>query len=292
MNELKRQFEKQHMENTLRHAYLFTGVDALNFAVWLSQKIICGCNNTGCITCNRIVNSNHPDVFMIEPDGQYIKVDQIRELLNQGSLKSYEGNGQVFIIRQAEKMNPQAANALLKFLEEPKPNVNILMTSNNKELLLETIISRVQTFNVGSTVVSSIATELGAMNIQVSTAAILSEFTSELALFNECEDKVDQWIEQVKALFQLPEAQALISVQTWDKLYENKDQKLFSCKLLQSYGKALLAHKKGDATAWGSLPSMDWQRIVTINKAINDFSKNVHSNGHYISQLEMLIRNK
>lgn len=292
MNELKRLFEKQISENTLRHAYLFAGVDSVSFARWLSKKILCGCDNAECITCSRISNNNHPDVFFIEPEGQYIKVDQIRELLNQGALKSYEGNGQVFIIRHADKMNPQAANALLKFLEEPKPNVNILMTTEHKELLLDTILSRVQTFNVGSTVISSIAGDLDTLHIQLSTAAVLSEFASDLALLKECEEKLDQWVAVVKDLFTQSPAAALISVQSWDKLFENKEQKLFSSRLLQSYGKALLAHKKGDATAWGSLPNVDWQQILQINRAINEFSKNLYSNGHYVSQLELLIRNK
>ena len=72
-----------------------------------------------CQSCHAIATQNHPDVRLIEPDGQYIKIDQIRDVIEAVSYRSYSGGRKVWILRHADRMRDDAANSLLKVLEEP-----------------------------------------------------------------------------------------------------------------------------------------------------------------------------
>lgn len=120
--QLQRSFE----HGRIAHAYLFEGEKGTGkheVGIWLAQHLFCTqmkdnlpcgkCNN-----CQRIEKKEHPDVLVIEPEGQTIKVDQIRRLQTEFSRSGYESRKK-FLIKEAEKMNSSAANSLLKFLEEP-----------------------------------------------------------------------------------------------------------------------------------------------------------------------------
>ena len=74
-----------------------------------------------CPSCRKIQRGSHPDVFFVEADGQFIRINAIREIQEQMKFKPLEARWRVFIIDDADKMNDQAANALLKTLEEPSP---------------------------------------------------------------------------------------------------------------------------------------------------------------------------
>ncbi len=103
----------------------------------------CGkCNN-----CQRIQSQEHPDVVEIEPDGQSIKVDQIRRLQTEFSRSGYESRKKVFFIQEAEKMNASAANSLLKFLEEPPGDFLSDFRNGIVGRILPTIQSRCQIFH-------------------------------------------------------------------------------------------------------------------------------------------------
>jgi DNA polymerase-3 subunit delta' len=87
---------------------------------------------------------NHPDVFTIYPEGasRSIKIEKIRGLIYQGSLKPYEARKRVFIIVDAEEMTEEAQNAFLRLLEEPPPNHILILTASNIAGLFPTVISR------------------------------------------------------------------------------------------------------------------------------------------------------
>jgi DNA polymerase III subunit delta' len=106
-----------------------------------------GCDE--CRACRKIELGTHPDVITVsvEEDATQIKIAQIRQLLGTLDLKPLEGRNKVFIIDPADSLNAEAANALLKGLEEPPENsFFILITVNVHELLL-TIRSRCQVYN-------------------------------------------------------------------------------------------------------------------------------------------------
>ncbi len=93
---------------------------------------------------NPLIVATHPDVLIFPPDGpmRIIGIDQARLLRNQARLSPSEGRRRIFVIKNAERANSEAANALLKTLEEPAPNLTIILTSVNPYLLPATIRSR------------------------------------------------------------------------------------------------------------------------------------------------------
>ena len=92
----------------------------------------------------RIIWSEHADVAMVRPYKQIIRVSPIRELEREANFRPFEGAGRVFIIEDADYMNDQASNALLKSLEEPQTSSHLILTTPNPTALLATIRSRCQ----------------------------------------------------------------------------------------------------------------------------------------------------
>ena len=133
------------------HAYLFE-VDSIetNYPLILAfaKMIICKhhyFDNTKCFDCNicnLIDNNTYSDLKIIEADGATIKKEQILKMQKELSLKTTDNNNQVYIIKEAEKMNASASNSLLKFIEEPEPGIYGILITTNRKALLETIISR------------------------------------------------------------------------------------------------------------------------------------------------------
>lgn len=136
----------------LAHAYLFLGPEGsgqAETANHFAKMVLCTAPDVearpcgDCSQCRRFESGNHPDVSVLEPDGATIKIAQIRELQHQFSRKSYEGT-KVYILHHADKMTVEAANSLLKFLEEPTAPVVAILLAESKTKLLPTIISRCQ----------------------------------------------------------------------------------------------------------------------------------------------------
>src|SRR5690349_7699736 len=143
----------------VRHAYLFTGPQRIGktlLAQRFAQTLLCTggpdpqrspldpCN--ACLACRKVLHGNHPDLHIIArpPDKQAILIEQVRALQSDSSRRTLEGRRNIFIIQDAQDMNLQAANCLLKTLEEPEHDVVLLLTVPDAGLLLPTILSRVQ----------------------------------------------------------------------------------------------------------------------------------------------------
>ena len=143
----------------VRHAYLFAGPDHIGkslLAHRFAQTLLCTggpdpsvspqipCNT--CLACRKVMHGNHPDIHIIRKatDKQFILIEQVRALQTASARKTLEGRRNVFIIENIDEMNLQAANCLLKTLEEPEPDVVLLLTVSDPGLLLPTILSRVQ----------------------------------------------------------------------------------------------------------------------------------------------------
>jgi DNA polymerase-3 subunit delta' len=135
-------------------AYLFTGIQgigktttAIAFALLLNcMDPVDGDGCMRCGSCKKIINKNHPDLFIIEPDRERkgIGINQIREINRDLAFSPAIGRYRIIIIDPAERMTDEAANAFLKTLEEPPPrNIFILNVRDPKELL-PTIVSRCQ----------------------------------------------------------------------------------------------------------------------------------------------------
>ena len=135
------------------HAYLFeTGgfYDSFNFVLSFVKTICCPnkyTNDINCKKCNQcqlIDSGNYPEIKIINPDGMWIKKDQLKELQEEFNKKAIIGNKKIYIINEAEKLNIGAANSILKFLEEPEEGIIALLITDNIYQMLETIRSRCQ----------------------------------------------------------------------------------------------------------------------------------------------------
>ena len=134
------------------HAYLFSGIEgcgkrktALAFvqAVFCGREEACGV----CSSCKKVASGQHPDLHLIEPDGAFIKIDQVRELQKELAYRPFEAPKKACIIDGAEKLNLSSGNALLKTLEEPPGNALMILITPQRPAVLQTILSRCQTLD-------------------------------------------------------------------------------------------------------------------------------------------------
>lgn len=131
------------------HSYLFTGIEGVGkslFAREFAKAILCeNEENTPCDKCKSCMqfeNSNHPDFMIINPDGNSIKIEQIRFLIEKISEKPIISEYKVYIINDSDKMTMEAQNSLLKTLEEPPEYAVLILITSNESKLLNTIKSR------------------------------------------------------------------------------------------------------------------------------------------------------
>ncbi|NRF94752.1 DNA polymerase III subunit delta' [Paenibacillus frigoriresistens] len=150
---------KQLLQNGLRqdklsHAYIFSGpvgTGRSEMAIALAKAIYCqhgtdeSCGE--CLECRKVEHRNHPDLHMVTPDGASIKIEQIRELQKEFAYRATASGTKIYILYHADKMTVQAANSLLKFLEEPTSRVVAILITENGNALLPTIQSRAQWIN-------------------------------------------------------------------------------------------------------------------------------------------------
>ena len=144
-NILLRALSSQHVA----HAYLFSGPDGIGkrmIALAFARALLCenGTSCGGCSACIKVDHNNHPDIHLLNADDSSIKIDQIRALQQELSLRPLEGSYKICLIDGAEYFTIGAANALLKTLEEPQPGTLIILLTNRPEKLLPTIRSRCQ----------------------------------------------------------------------------------------------------------------------------------------------------
>lgn len=135
----------------LAHAYLFTGPEGVGkatCAIALASALNCleafgeGCDT--CDSCHKIQHGLHPDLMHIQPDGILIKIDQVRVLERHMGFSPHEGRYRLVLIDEAEKLNLNAANALLKSVEEPRPRTLFVLVSSAGHRVAPTLVSRCQ----------------------------------------------------------------------------------------------------------------------------------------------------
>ena len=157
-DEVVRGFSTVLRDGNLHHAYLLVGpahVGKLTLATQLAQAVNCLRSDVApcgeCVSCVKIAAGGHADVRVISVDAEaaegprtVIGIDAVRELIGSAHLRPYEGRCRVFIFNEADRMTTDAANALLKVLEEPPADVLLLLLSANEDAVLPTVKSRCQ----------------------------------------------------------------------------------------------------------------------------------------------------
>lgn len=148
--------KKVVISNNYSHAYLFetNGYEkGFELAKEFAKMLLCPSQNKEnincqkCYQCQTIDDNNFAELKIVNPDGSWIKKEQLNELQEEFSKKALLGNKKIYLINQADKLNTSTANSILKFLEEPQDGIIAILITENRYQLLDTIISRCQIVN-------------------------------------------------------------------------------------------------------------------------------------------------
>ena len=147
---IKNQLKSTIKNQKASHSYLFTGIEGIGkklIAKEFCKTLLClnpeengYCNK--CKSCIEFNTNNNPDAIYIEPEGNAIKINQIREMQIKVQEKPIISTHKTYIINDADKMTTEAQNCLLKTLEEPPKFVTIILIGTNENAILSTIKSR------------------------------------------------------------------------------------------------------------------------------------------------------
>jgi DNA polymerase III subunit delta' len=181
------------------HAYLFygpPGVGKRTVAYRVGAELVAGGDE---VARDRALRGLHPDLDEIEPEGQFTTIGQARGVVQGAASRPFEGARRVFILR-ADTLNVQAANALLKTLEEPEGGAVFILLASSREAVLPTVASRAQAVRfdpVPRNKVVSFLTERGHSERDASLAAALGRGSVGLALRYVEEDELKELRETV-----------------------------------------------------------------------------------------------
>lgn len=197
----------------ISHAYLFEGAQGVGqeeMATFMAAMIFCTgeapkpCGH--CAHCQRIQRQEYGDIVWVTPTDGSLKIDQIRAVKQDLSLSAIESESKVFVIQQAERMTPGAANSLLKFLEEPNANVYLFLLTTQREGILPTIRSRCQIVHFPALNQEQMLQALEEAGITRERARLLGALTSDIAeaealnadeVFNTQVEKAWPWLQLI-----------------------------------------------------------------------------------------------
>ncbi len=141
-------FARAMRDDALGHAYLFCGREGLGkaaFALDLAVALVSDCDGCGaCPACDRARRGLHPDLHILEREGESIRREQVDPLIADLGLKPFLSSRRVWIIAEVEHLTPEAANKLLKSIEEPPADVYFFLVTDHLEQVVPTIVSRCQ----------------------------------------------------------------------------------------------------------------------------------------------------
>ena len=148
----RKELDKIIKSNSLLHSYLFFGKDGIGkkiIAKDFAKKILCEKNNGNCEckSCKCFEANNHPDFQIINEQGDNITINQIRDLIKNVYEKPILSTKKIYIINDADKMNAESQNCLLKTLEEPPEYICFILIVSNIDMILSTIKSRCNKIN-------------------------------------------------------------------------------------------------------------------------------------------------
>ena len=218
--------------NKYSHAYLFESngnSDTFSIVLSFAKMLLCPhnySNNNKCVNCtqcDKIDKNIFLDLKIIEPDGLWIKKEQLDSLQKEFSTKSVESNKKVYIIKDAEKLNVQASNSILKFLEEPEEGIIAILITNNVYQLLNTIVSRCQ--------IISLAKSPTKFNINFNLTE--EELKDNLQIVNKFINYLEK--EQLDTI--------VMSNKLWHEYYNERKDYIVGFELILIYYKDVLNYK-------------------------------------------------
>ncbi|MBT2690803.1 DNA polymerase III subunit delta' [Bacillus sp. ISL-47] len=232
-------FKNSIVKDRLAHAYLFEGMKGTGkreASTLLAKSQFCKAPVEGyvpcetCSNCKRINSGNHPDVHIVEPDGLSIKKNQIQSLQEEFSKTGVESKRKLYVIVHADRMTVNAANSLLKFLEEPHAQTTAILITEQSQQMLPTILSRCQTISFKPLSPAEMIEQLKNNGVDPSRAPLLAQITNNLD--EALEYSSDDWFVQAqKIVLKLYEVvkknplEAMVALQEdWFLHFKEKEQ--------------------------------------------------------------------
>ncbi len=246
--------EKVVSSGHLPHALLFQGISGLgkkSLAIHLFKTINCQekspCNV--CQNCLSVDNASHPDFVSVEPNGNVIQIGQIRELIRRTSFRPYSAPFKWAIINDAHLMNREAANSLLKTLEEPKGRTVLFLVTEYPEMIVATIKSRMQKikfFPLKKEEVVSLLESKGCENDKACEIASFSFGRPGIAIdFLSNFEKIEKRKKKIKELAEIVSSKSPFysRFQYAEKLSSDSDNLRETLEIWLSYLRGLLLEK-------------------------------------------------
>ena len=286
----KRILQNALSENRAAHAYLFQGPEGVGkttLAKAFANTLLCGegvidaCGE--CDTCRRFVEGLIPDFFVIEPQGNNIKIEQVRDLQKKALFKPYEAAGKVYLIEKAETMTRDAANCLLKILEDPPPDTKFLLTTVNSYNLLPTIVSRCQLLTLGKVAPAEIKRMLiNNSRGDPETAVLLATLCNGLPGQAWKMAEPEKGLKIRETVFELYEKVIEGSINELIKTAEELEKKKDIIpevleQLLLWYRDMLIWKQTSDQKLIINIDKMEWLKTHSENKGKNSLIKSIES---------------
>jgi DNA polymerase-3 subunit delta' len=295
---------KKHVANgTTRHAYLFSGppnlgrrtlalrfAQALNCPTSIEAGVPCG----QCRDCKQIESMKHADLTVIEADteGGTLKVDQIREARRTLILKPYMSKYRLALFLRFHEANDNAANALLKTLEEAPSYAVLILTADNPEQLLPTIVSRCEVLRLRPLRVEEVQKELETRGLEAGRAKLIAHISGGRMGYAirllENDSLLEKREERLNDLLTLVSASRVEKFKYADQLSKDKDAMRQTITFWLSYWRDVMLRS---AQAESSLVNVDRNVEIEDLAGQMDLSATRRVVGRLENSLDQLNRN-
>lgn len=296
----KRLFSRALLAGRIPHALLFRGPDGVGkrlFAEGVAAAINCrersgpmACGN--CSSCKKFRSQNHPDFMVVRPVKGVIKIEQIRQLAKDLSYPPFESETRIVVLEDVHTMRREAANSLLKMLEEPPPDNVLILTAESSQEILATLISRCQVVPFTQLSIEDTAAILVARGIESEVAPLLarlSEGSPGRALLFQKSEMVRVWREVVDVLQDpaiLPDRDVGVLLRLAEKMAAQKDDLPAFLGLMKIWIRDLLLMPlaTGEPAKEDLTPRKSWSsgelfaKLQKINRAERELARNCNRN--------------
>jgi len=303
--------ERGCAEGHLSHAYLFVGpprIGKTTVALYLAQTLNCldpqvrPCGR--CRSCQKVQRGVHPDVRVLDEPASSIRIEHIRELQREMALSPFEGRWRVSVLCDFQRATPEAANCLLKTLEEPPPKAVMVLTAVEAQALLPTIISRCQVFQLRPLPVEEVRqalqSDLKLESPRAELLARLSEGRVGWAIAASADETLLRDREKyLVALEQALQQGRVARIHMAQRLARNPEMLPDVFNLWQSWWRDLLLAKSGnanvltnvdrEATALNEAQHYTLGQIVSCLKSVQEAAQQVEQNVNPILAMEILL---
>lgn len=267
--------------NKASHSYLFIGTEGIGkklIAQEFSKALLCIGEPKYCDTCKSCIefdSQNNPDFNIIEPDGNSIKIEQIREIQRKVAEKPIISSKKIYIINDSDKMTTEAQNCLLKTLEEPPEYITIILIGTNESAFLSTIKSRCTIIHFQDIPEDKIQKYLSEKEgIQIQDPYILKAFGGSIGRAIQLQDKQEQYTQIRQILVNLRNMDIIEIFQKSQILYDSKEE---ITNLLQYINTILLELAKQD------------YRYTNCIQIVENTKKRLQSNANYDMSIDNML---